>query len=73
MIRKRGYSIDNEEIEIGLRWRRRADQRLHRAMVGAISVAAPSLVYPLKRFTAPASSSWRGGRDLDKARLRETR
>jgi IclR family transcriptional regulator, KDG regulon repressor len=42
MIRKRGYSIDNEEIEIGLRCVGAPIKDYTGAMVGAISAAAPS-------------------------------
>jgi len=42
MIRKRGYSIDNEEIEIGLRCVGAPIRDYTGAMVGAISTAAPS-------------------------------
>ena len=42
MIRKRGYSIDKEEIEIGLRCVGAPIKDYTGAMVGAISVAAPS-------------------------------
>ena len=42
MIRKRGYSIDDEEIEIGLRCVGAPIRDYTGAMVGAISTAAPS-------------------------------
>src|SRR5258708_17189674 len=42
VIRRRGYSVDNEEIEIGLRCVAAPIRDYTRAMVGAISTAAPS-------------------------------
>ena len=58
MIRKRGYSIDNEEIEIGLALRRRADQRLHRRHGGRDQRGRPvGSFIQLRKFTTSASSS----------------
>ena len=57
MIRKRGYSIDNEEIEIGLRCVGAPIRDYTGAMVGAISVAAPSARLSAQKIHNIGSSS----------------